>query len=378
MADTPRVTFALTEEQEMLRQTTRQFLEDRVPASKVREMAESSTGFDSALWQSGAELGWHSLAVPEEYGGAGYTFAELSVVLEEMGRSLFPGPFVSTVVMAANAILLGGTDAQKKDLLPNIAMGESVMTMALFEGPRGAGVDDISMTAVRDGDAWVLDGIKRNVLFGHVAGTIITAACTPGGLSFFLVPADADGLTTEHVETLDATRKQATVTFSGVRIANDALLGEEGTAGSVLDQVLRLTSVALALEQVGGAQWCLETSVDHAQTRFQFGRAIGSFQAIKHRLADMMVSVEHAKSAAYHAARVVDDAEEMLVAAPLAKSVASETYVRAASDTIQVLGGTGFTWEHDTHLYFKRAKSTSLMFGGVHYQRRLLAEAIGL
>ena len=134
MADTPRVTFALTEEQEMLRQTTRQFLEDRVPASKVREMAESSTGFDSALWQSGAELGWHSLAVPEEYGGAGYTFAELSVVLEEMGRSLFPGPFVSTVVMAANAILLGGTDAQKKDLLPNIAMGESVMTMALLLG----------------------------------------------------------------------------------------------------------------------------------------------------------------------------------------------------------------------------------------------------
>lgn len=378
MAETPRVTFALTEEQEMLRRTTRQFLEDRVPAAKVREMADSTTGFDAALWQSGAELGWHSLAIPEEYGGAGYTFAELSVVLEEMGRSLFPGPFVSTVVMAANAILLGGNDAQKKELLPGIAMGESVMTMALFEGPRGAGPGDISMVAGRHGDAWVLDGVKQHVLFGGVAGTIITAANTPGGLSFFLVPADAEGVSVEPVHTLDATRKQATVTFSGVRLGDEALLGEEGSAGPVLDRVLRLTSVALALEQVGGAQWCLQTSVEHAQTRFQFGRAIGSFQAIKHRLADMLVSVEHARSAAYHAARVVDDPGEMLIAAPLAKSVASEAYLTAASDTIQVLGGTGFTWEHDTHMYFKRAKSTSLMFGGVHHQRRLLAEVIGI
>ncbi|MFW2339359.1 MAG: acyl-CoA dehydrogenase family protein [Acidimicrobiia bacterium] len=378
MADTPRVTFALTEEQDMLRQTTRQFLDDRVAPTFVREMADSKTGFDASLWQSGAELGWHSLAIPEEYGGAGYTFAELSVVLEEMGRSLFPGPFVSTVVMAANAILLGGSDTQKKDLLPGIAMGESVMTMALFEGPRGAGAGDIAMVADRDGDSWVLNGVKQHVLFGEVAGTFITAARTQGGLSFFLVPADAAGLAVEHVDTLDATRKQATVTFTGVRLSDETLLGEEGSAEPVLDAVLRLTSVALALEQVGGAQWCLQTAVEHAQTRYQFGRAIGSFQAIKHRLADMMVSVEHAKSVAYHAARVVEDADEMLVAAPLAKSVASDTYVTAAADTIQILGGTGFTWEHDTHLYFKRAKSTSLMFGGIHHQRKLLAEAIGI
>lgn len=379
MADsTPRVSFALTEEQEMLRQTTRQFLEDRAPATVLRELADSEAGFDQALWQAGAELGWHSLAIPEEYGGAGYTFAELSVVLEEMGRSLFPAPFVSTVVMAANAILLGGTEEQKSALLPGIAMGESIMTMALFEGPRGAAAADVSMVATRDGDGWVLDGVKQHVLFGHVAGTLITAARTPGGLSLFVVPADADGVTAEHVPTLDATRKQATVTFSGVRLSDDALLGEEGSAASVLDQVLRLTSVALALEQVGGAQWCLETSVEHAQTRFQFGRAIGSFQAIKHRCADMMVSVEHAKSTAYHAARVVDDVEELLVAAPLAKSVCSEAYTSAAADTIQILGGTGFTWEHETHFYFKRAKSTSLMFGGVSYQRRLLVDAIGI
>ncbi|MDF1595560.1 MAG: acyl-CoA/acyl-ACP dehydrogenase [Acidimicrobiia bacterium] len=378
MGDTPRVTFALTEEQEMLRQTTRQFLADRVSPTVVRDLMETETGFDAALWQSGAELGWHSLAIPEEYGGAGYTFAELSVVLEEMGRALFPGPFLSTVVMAANAILIGGSDSQKKELLPGIAMGESVMTMALFEGSHGAVTDDIRMTAAQDGGDWVLDGVKKNVLFGHVAGTIVTAARTPNGLSLFLVPADAGGLSAEHVPTLDAIRKQATVTFAGVRLGPEALLGSEGTAGDVIDQVLRLASVALSLEQVGGAQWCLETSVEHGQTRFQFGRAIGSFQAIKHRLADMLVSVEHAKSTAYHAARIVDDATEMLVAAPLAKSVCSEAYLGAASDTIQILGGTGFTWEHDTHLYFKRAKSTSLMFGGVRHQRRLLAEALGL
>ncbi len=375
---TPRVSFALTEEQEMLRQTTRQFLEDRAPATVLRELADSETGFDPALWQAGAELGWHSLAIPEEYGGAGYTFAELGVVLEEMGRSLFPAPFLSTVVMSANAILLGGTEEQKTALLPGIAMGESVMTMALFEGPRGASAADVSMVATRDGDTWVLDGTKQHVLFGHVAGTLLTAARTPGGLSLFLVDAGADGVSAEYVPTLDATRKQAIVTFSGVRLTDDALLGAEGSAGPVVDRVLRLTSVALALEQVGGAQWCLETSVEHAKTRFQFGRAIGSFQAIKHRCADMMVGVEHAKSTAYHAARVVDDAEEMLVAAPLAKSVCSEAYLSAASETIQILAGTGFTWEHETHFYFKRAKSTSLLFGGVSHQRRVLADAIGI
>lgn len=378
MAEAPSVTFALTEEQDMLRQTTRQFLEDRVPATVVRQLMETPDGFDEALWSAGAELGWHSLAIPEEYGGAGYTFAELSVVIEEMGRALFPGPFLSTVVMSAGAILLAGSDSQKKELLPGIAMGESTYSMALFEGPSGVSAADIAMEARRDGDEWVLDGVKTNVLFGHVVGTVITAARTPGGLSLFLVPAAQSGLTAEHVETLDATRKQATLTFSDVRFGDQALLGTEGEAEAVITAVLQLASVALALEQVGGAQWCLETSVEHAQTRFQFGRAIGSFQAIKHRCADMLVSVEHAKSAAYHAARVVDDPDEMRIAAPLAKSVCSDAYLTAASDTIQILGGTGFTWEHDTHLYFKRAKSTALMFGGAHYQRKLLADAIGL
>lgn len=378
MGEVPVVDFALSEEQQMLRETTRQFLEDQAPPGVVRTVMESDSGFDDRLWKSAAGLGWHSLAIPEEYGGAGYGFVELSVVLEELGRALFPGPFLSTVVMATSSILLGGSEGQKAELLAGVAAGEELLTMALFEGPHAASVEDIAMTARKADGKWVLDGAKANVLYGGVARTIITAARTPGGLSLFLVPADAPGLTIEDKPTLDSTRPQASLVFDGVLLGPDSILGEEGSAGPVVDRVLQLASVALALEQVGGAQWCLDTSVQHAQTRYQFGRAIGSFQAIKHRCADMLVAVEHSRSAAYHAARVTEDTKELRLAAPLAKSVCSEAYLRAAADTIQILGGTGFTWEHEAHLYLKRAKSTSLMFGSVRQQRRLLAGALEL
>lgn len=378
MGEVPTVAFTLTDEQEMLRDTTRRFLEEQAPGATIRSLIGTDSGFDADLWRAGAELGWHSLAIPEEYGGVGFTFSELSVVLEELGRALLPGPFLSTVVMAANAILLGGTEEQKQELLPRIAEGESVLTLALFETPHGTSTGDIDMGVDTSADGWVLSGTKTNVLDAQIADTLLVAARTENGLSLFTVPAGAAGVTIKPVPTLDTTRRQATVGFDGVELAAGALLGTEGAAAAVIDAVLQLASVALALEQVGGAQWCLETAVEHAKTRYQFGRAIGSFQAIKHRCADMLVAVEHAKSTAYHAARVVGDTEEMAVAAPLAKSICSTAYMRAAGDTIQILGGTGFTWEHDVHLYFKRAKSTSLMFGNVRHQRRLLADALGL
>jgi alkylation response protein AidB-like acyl-CoA dehydrogenase len=303
---------------------------------------------------------------------------ELSIVLEEMGRSLYPGPFLSTVVMAANAILMAGSESQKKTFLPAIAAGDMVMSVALYEGPHSASVDEIALSATPDGDDWILNGTKTNVVFGHVAGTVLTAARTPGGLSLFLVSTEAEGVTTERVDTLDVTRRQATLVFDEVRVGPDGLLGEQGSADSIIENVARLGVVGLALEEVGGAQWCLETAVDHAKTRYQFGRAIGSFQAVKHTCADMLVAVEHAKSTAYHAARVVDDSEELLLAAPLAQLTCSQAFLQAAGDTIQILGGTGFTWEHDAHFYLKRAKADSLMFGGARHQRRLLGDAIGL
>ena len=370
MAD---ITFALTEEQQMLRETTRSFLGDRVPPKMVREIMESPDGFDRDLWKAGADLGWHSLAIPEEYGGVGYGFAETSIIVEEMGRALFPGPFLSTVVMAANAILLAGTEDQKQALLPGIAAGDRVATMALFEGPHGATVDDISMEAESTDNGWVLSGRKRYVPFGNVADTLIAGARTPEGVGLFLVSRDARGLAVNVVPTLDQTRRQTEMVFDHVPAEPLSL-----DAGDVIDHVLRLANIALAVEQIGGAQWCLETAVEHAKSRFQFGRAIGSFQAVKHMCADMLVAIEHGKSAAYWAARTTDDDTEIRIAAPMAKSVCSDAYLRAAGDTIQILGGTGFTWEHDVHLYLKRAKATSLMFGGVHRQRSLLAAAIGV
>jgi len=372
------VDFALNEAQEMLRQTTRKFLADRVPVEVVRRLAETVEGFDAKLWQAGAELGWHSLAIPEEYGGAGYTFSELSIVLEELGRALFPGPFLSTVVMAADAILATGTEEQRQAFLPGIATGEHTVGVALFEGPAGASSGDITMSAEASGGGWVLTGRKTNVIYGHTVDTLLVGAQTARGLSLFLVPADTPGVTRQPMPTLDATTKQAHVTFTEAQVGAGALLGREGAAGPVVDRMLRLAAVGLALDQVGGAQWCLETSLEQGKTRFQFGRAIGSFQAIKHRCADMLVAVEHARSTAYHAARVTQDEEELAIAAPLAKSVCSDAFVKTSGETIQILGGTGFTWENSAHLYFKRAKSTALMFGDARHQRRLLADALGL
>lgn len=377
MADPPQVEFALSEEQQMLRETTRRFLREQAPPSVVRRVIESESGFDDQLWKAASALGWPALAIPEQYGGAGFGFVELSIVLEEMGRTLFPGPYLSTVVMAANAILLGGTEEQKRRHLPQIASGEELLTMAIFETPHGSALEDISSEATKESDSWVLQGAKAHVPFGGVARTFLVTARTSQGVSLFVVPSDVPGVATEKTPSLDSTRPQANVTFEDVRLGPDSILSAEGKAAPVLESVLRLASVALALEQVGGAQWCLETSVEHARTRYQFGRAIGSFQAIKHRCADMLVAVEHAKSVAYHAARVTDDQAEISIAAPMAKSICSESYLRAAKDTIQILGGTGFTWEHDAHLYLKKAMSTSLMFGSPRQQRRDLAGVLG-
>ena len=371
------VTFALTEEQQMLRQVTRQFLDEQVPISKVRELAESGCDHDPDLWKAGAELGWHGLAIPEAYGGVGSSFVELSIVLEEMGRTLFPGPFLSTVVQAASAILDAGSEEQKQQYLPKIASGDTIATMALFEHPQASNAADVAMAASGSDEGWILDGEKRWVVDADLADTLIVAANTQSGLSLFLVEADTPGVDVEMTPSLDTTRREGTVAFSGIRVGADALLGAEGSAGPVLDRVLALTSVALAIEQVGGAQWCLDTAVAYAKERYQFGRPIGSFQAVKHKCADMLVAVEHAKSAAYYAARVTDPVE-LAIAAPLAKAVASEAYLQAAGDTLQIHGGIGFTWDHDLHFFLKRAKATSLLFGGVREQRRRLGDALGL
>jgi alkylation response protein AidB-like acyl-CoA dehydrogenase len=371
------VNFAFSEEQEELRRITRQFLESKSPETEVRRLMETTEGYDPAVWsQMANELGLQSLVIPEEYGGQGFTYVELTVVLEEMGRALLAAPFYSTVVLATNAVLHSGDEAAKKEILPGIASGETIATLALTEPNGKWDLSGVEATATKSGDAWTVDGTKMFVLDGHVADVIIVAARTGAGLSLFKVDGDATGLTRTPLATMDQTRKQAKLEFSGVPAT---LIGTDGGAEEVLGRVLDLAVVALAAEQVGGAQKVLDMSVEYAKDRVQFGRPIGSFQAIKHKCADMLLEVESAKSAAYYAAWCAAELnDELPEVACLAKAYCSEAYFHSAAENIQIHGGIGFTWEHPAHLYFKRAKSSELLFGDPTYHRELLAQRLGI
>ena len=371
--------FVFTEEQDLLRETARRFLDDKIPTATVRELMESHAGYNAAHWSEVAQMGWQAMAIPEEYGGAGFTFVESMVLLEEMGRSLAPLPFLSTVILSANVLLELGTEEQKLAHLPGIAAGESVWAFAVTEPNGSWDSSGVEAIARRTDSGWILSGTKAYVVDGHVADHLLVAARTEDGVGVFIVDASSDGLATSKVDSMDQTRTLATVELSEVGVGDDALVGGSTDAWSVIETVLDIGAVALAAEQVGGAQTCLEMSVEYAKVRMQFGRPIGSFQAIKHKCADMLVQVESARSAAYfagHATAARD--EEFALAGPLAKSYCSEAYFFCASETIQIHGGIGFTWEHDAHLYFKRAKSSELMFGDPTYQRSRLADRLGL
>ncbi|HET6772388.1 MAG TPA: acyl-CoA dehydrogenase family protein [Acidimicrobiales bacterium] len=369
--------FAFSEEQEELRRITRQFLESKSAETEVRRLMDTTEGYDPAVWsQMANELGLQSLIIPEEYGGQGFTYVELTVVLEEMGRALLAAPFYATVALATNAILHSGDEGAKKELLPGIASGETIATLAFTEPNGKWDLAGIEATATQAGDGWTIDGTKMFVLDGHVANLIIVAARTADDVSLFKVDGDAAGLTRTPLATMDQTRKQAKLELSGVPAT---LVGEQGKGGDVLGRVLDLAVVALAAEQVGGAQKVLEMSVEYAKDRVQFGRPIGSFQAIKHKCADMLLEVESAKSAAYYAAWCAAELnDELPEVACLAKAYCSEAYFHAAAENIQIHGGIGFTWEHPAHLYFKRAKSSELLFGDPTYHRELLAQRLGI
>jgi len=369
--------FAFSDEQEELRKVVRQFLENKSPETAVRELMDTESGYDPEVWSQMAEqLGLQGLAIPEEYGGSGYGYIELIVVLEEMGRSLLCAPYFSTVALAANTLLQSGDEEAKKAHLPGIATGETIATVAFTEANGKWDESGITATATKSGDGYTLSGEKMFVLDGHIAGLIIVAAKSDAGTSLFTVAGDASGLTREALPTMDQTRKQARLTFDGTPAT---LLGTEGQGWTVLETVLDLAVVALAAEQVGGAQKVLEEAVQYAKDRVQFGRPIGSFQAIKHKCADMLLEVESAKSAAYYAGWCASELnDELPSVASLAKAYCSEAYFHATAENIQIHGGIGFTWEHPAHLYFKRAKSSELLFGDPTYHRELLAQRIGL
>jgi len=377
VAEAPDVTFTPTEEQHLIRTTARQFLDERVGLGRVRELMVSEDGFDPGLWKEMADLGWAGLAVAEEHGGSGLSPVELGVLVEEMGRLVTPGPFFATTVLATTVIQAVATPDQQAEILPSLASGERVATLAIHERSRAWGPESPETTATRSEDCWVLNGSKRSVLSGNEADIILVTASTDEGVGLFAVDSDAEGVETKREPVLDPTRRQAGVLFDSVVVEAASKLGE-GDATAGLRRALALVSALLACEQVGGAQRCMEMSVEYAKGRYQFGRPIGSYQAIKHRCANMLMKVEQAKSAAYYAVRVASQPEELMLASALAAAVASEAYVWVAGENIQVHGGIGFTWEHDAHIYLKRAKASSLLFGSPSYQRDRLGQALGL
>jgi alkylation response protein AidB-like acyl-CoA dehydrogenase len=374
--------FAFTPEQEELRETARAFLAEHSSSEQVRRAMESRDGFDPGVWEKiGAGLGWTSAIVPEAYGGSGLSAVELTALMEVMGEHLLCAPFFSTVCLAANALLAGGSEAQKRAHLPAIASGQLRAALAWSEPGSGPDPTDFACEAAASGAGFRLRGRKRYVIDGASAELLVVAARAPGsagdaGVDLFLVPADAAGVSRRALPTMDQTRRQAEIALSDVAVGGDARLsGADGA--HALRRALDLAAVALAAEQVGGAQRCLDASVAYAKERVQFGRPIGSFQAIKHKCANLLVRVESARSAACYAACVAAaGAPELPRAASLAKAYCSEAYFACAGEAIQIHGGVGFTWEYDPHLHFKRAQGSEVLLGDPAWHRERIAREL--
>ncbi|MFC4948280.1 acyl-CoA dehydrogenase family protein [Pseudonocardia sp. GCM10023141] len=364
--------FAFTTEHDDLRATVRRFLADRSPESEVRRLMETADGYDPSAWSVLAgQLGLAGLLVPERFGGAGFGVVELQIVAEEMGRALLCAPFLSSAVLATAALLTAGDDAACAQHLPGMADGSTIATLAVTEGAGSWDAADVGTRAEPSGAGHVLTGEKLYVLDATIADLVLVVARTDAGPGLF---ATTGGQRTP-MSTLDATRKQAGIVFDATPAT---LIGTDGGAAAPLAAALDIGAAVLAAEQAGGARRVLEMAVDYACVREQFGRPIGSYQAIKHKCADMLLEAESATSAAYAAGWALDDAtEESGVLASMAKAYCSEAYHHCAAENIQIHGGIGFTWEHPAHLYFKRATSTEILLGSPRQHRELLAQRLG-
>ncbi len=368
--------FAFSEEQEEFRRSIRRFLEDKSSTSEVRRLMETDEGFDPAVWdQMAGQLGLTAVTIPEEFGGLGFGQVELGIVFEEMGRVLLCAPYFSTVALCVNLLLASDDDQVCSSILPLVASGKARLALAAGESESDWSNDSISTIASGGADL-LLSGTKPFVIDGLTATHLLVLAQDGDGVSLFIVNGSEPSLTKKPLLSLDLTRKLAVIRFDktpGQRV------GDIGLGIAYFEKMLPKALISLASEQVGGAQRVLEMAVEYAKERIQFQRPIGSFQAIKHKCADMLVDIESAKSAAYYAAWAAqNEPSELPLVAFLAKAFCSEAYFSAASENIQIHGGIGFTWEHDAHLYFKRAKSSELMFGSPAHFREKLAQAMGL
>jgi alkylation response protein AidB-like acyl-CoA dehydrogenase len=366
--------FSFTDEQEDFRGILRRFLTARSPTTEVRKLMATEAGWDRDTWKKlNEELGLTAVNIPEEYGGQGFGCVELGIVLEETGRALLCAPYFSSVVLGATAILNAGTDAQKRKLLPAIATGDTIATFAFTEDNGAWDSSGVTMTA--NGNK--LNGNKSFVVDGHTADLIVVLARQAGtsgdnGLSMFTVRGDAPGLKRTLLKTMDETRKLARLEFKNVE---GELLGEAGKAAEPFAKTMTQAVICLSNEMAGGADKLRETTLEYVQMRMQFGRPLAAFQSMKHKQADMLVEVETAKAAAYYAAAAFDaKADDLLEAASLAKAAASDAYLQTAIHAIQCRGGIGFTWDEDTHLWFKRAKSSEVFLGDANYHRELMMQ----
>jgi alkylation response protein AidB-like acyl-CoA dehydrogenase len=366
----------LTEEQQELSRAVAAFLDKRSPEPEVRRLMEAGGAADPEVWsQMAQQLGLQGLVIPEQYGGGGFDFLDFAPVVERAGAALLVAPLLSTV-MAASAITLSDHEEVKSIYLPALASGELVGTLALAEDSGRWDTASVETTATSDGGRVALSGTKMYVLDAQHAGVFVVSAHSAHGTGLYLTDADAAGVAVTALNTLDLTRPQGRIDFDN---APARALSHDDHAEATTKRVLAVAGVLLAAEQVGGAQRCLDMAVEYAKIRTQFGRPIGSFQAIKHKCADMLIDVESARSAAYYAASVLGNgSEELFAAAALAQAHCSAVYTRVAGENIQIHGGIGFTWEHPAQLYFKRAKTCQLLFGDPATQRERLAELVGI
>jgi alkylation response protein AidB-like acyl-CoA dehydrogenase len=376
--------FGFNEEQELLRNTARKFFENECPSETVRRLMETPEGINAELWKKLAEQGWLGLIYPEQYDGMALGLVDLVVLMEEMGRAVAPGPYFSTVLLGGLAILEAGGEGQKKEWLPRIAAGDKRVALAWMEPSAQLGPAGVTLTAVKRGETFSLSGTKLFVHDAHTADALVVAARTrPGagadGVSLFLLPKGTKGLEVTLLPTMDQTRKLCEVACSDVTVGADALLGAAGAGWAPLSRVLDRATVALCAEMCGGAQKVLDMTVEYAKIRQAFGRPIGSYQGVKHRAADMLVDVENSKSITYYAAWALDEnSPEAPLAVSMAKAYVSDAYRRVAAGGIQLHGGIGFTWEHDLHLYFKRAKGSEFTFGDATHHRERVAQLVNL
>jgi alkylation response protein AidB-like acyl-CoA dehydrogenase len=368
----------LDEQQEMLKNFARDFLEKECPESVVREMEEDEKGYSPDLWKKMAEQGWMGLIIPEQYGGAGMTLCELVVILEEFGRALVPGPFISTVVLGAVPIMEGGTDAQKQEYLPKIASGDLIMTMALTEPSAKWTADGVTLAAKKEGDNYVLNGTKLFVPDAHVTDAMVVVARTGGsgedGITVLLVDSKSPGIKFEQLKTI-AADKQCEVVFENVKVPAANVLGAEGKGWELVEKVSKVATVASCAYLVGLSQMDFDTTLNYAKEGVQFGRPIGSFQAIQHKLADAVIDVDGSRFITYKAAWSMAEGEpdaDLMVS--MAKAWASDASRRVVAHGQQIHGGIGFTKEYKIQLYFRRQKWQELMWGDADFHREKVAQ----